>query len=75
MENSNVFNQVPKIYTANEILTCEIKYTENWVPGYWIPVRPIITTKVRFVERLKIAWCVFIGKYDALDWEDNKRIT
>ena len=32
----------------------------------WVPVRPY--GKDNFMRRLKDAWHVLIGKYDALDW-------
>ena len=34
--------------------------------GPWVPARPLVWW--RFIPRLKAAWDVFTGKYDALDW-------
>jgi hypothetical protein len=52
-------------YKANEI--------KNWdcnanVKGKWILARPVQIYS--FTRRLKLAWYVFIGKYDALDWDN-----
>lgn len=56
------------VYTA-----AEIRGWSNDTPqksgGSWIPARPIILWK--FWSRLTMAWRVFIGRYDALDWEDR----
>ena len=38
--------------------------------GRWIPARPVGYDAVSLWWRLKVAWRTFIGKYDALDWED-----
>ena len=35
----------------------------------WIPARPL--RYAGFFYRVKIAWLVFKGRYDALDWEDS----
>jgi len=39
--------------------------------GIWIPARPI-TGGFSFWWRFKLAYDVFIGKYDALNWQDDK---
>ncbi|QIG74865.1 hypothetical protein EVC12_230 [Rhizobium phage RHph_I42] len=43
----------------------------NWphtyaADGKWAPARPISCRT--FIERVVIAWRVFRGQYDALDW-------
>lgn len=53
-------------YTAKEI--------KNWdsnteINGDWVPARPVTIYSLR--ERIKLAYLVFIGEYDALDWEED----
>lgn len=36
---------------------------------YYVPARPVYIWY--FFERLVLAWRVFTGRYDALDWEDK----
>jgi len=38
------------------------------VEGKWVCARPINYQVVTFRERLRVAWRVFRGKYDALEW-------
>lgn len=40
--------------------------------GNYIPARPLPWYGLRLFKNLKIAYYVFIGKYDALYWEDKK---
>lgn len=44
---------------------------EEKLPGskYWRPARPYGWRGVMLIHRIKLAWLVFIGRYDALDWE------
>lgn len=64
-------------YTAKTIKNwptdCNVQNENN----VWIPARPMgynpryyQVPKVLF-EKLKLAWGVLTGKYDALDWEDS----
>jgi hypothetical protein len=36
--------------------------------GYWLPARSLTLERYMLWTRLKIAWGVFTGRYDALDW-------
>ena len=38
----------------------------------WIPARPTNYRVDGLWSRLKQAWFVLIGKYDALDWEEDR---
>ena len=57
-------------YTAKEIVNndtdVETKHHE------WIPARPENYKFDNLMTRLKHAWYVIIGKYDVLDWQDEK---
>lgn len=39
------------------------------IKGQWIPARPYSIDTL--FGRIKQAWGVLLGKYDALDWEDS----
>lgn len=54
--------------TAREIRQwdCDVKTEIGWLPA-----RPVNYKVDSMLERLKFAWGVLIGKYDALDWEQN----
>lgn len=56
------------VYTAYELKkwSCDTPDKDN---VRWIPARPI--TYWRMFERIKMAWFVLVGRFDALDWEDN----
>lgn len=55
------------IYTAKEIKqwNCDAE-----IKGEWIPARPYLSLKL--ISRLKAAYGVLTGKYDALNWQDNQ---
>lgn len=39
--------------------------------GIWIPARPLGHNIYPLMSRFKTAWRVLIGKYDALNWEEE----
>ena len=50
---------------------------EKWdcateIDGKWVCARPYGTEGIWFLWRLKLAWYVFTGKYDALAWHGNQ---
>lgn len=57
-------------YTAREI--------EDWTedvetPNGWVPARPLNHQLEGWRQRIKDAWGVLTGKYDALDWGESQR--
>mgnify|MGYP005993533111 CR=1 FL=1 len=55
------------IYKANDLRHWNV---EHEIDGRWLPARPLdhsLFPRLRIVE----AWRVLIGRYDALDWEDQ----
>lgn len=56
--------------TAQEIKNTSVT-TEN-KKGQWVPVRSESHTVDSFLYRVKLAWGVFTGKYDALDWQEDQ---
>ena len=57
-------------YTAASIQEWETTtYSEN--QGQWVPARPVNFQFLSLRQRLILAWQVFIGKYDVLDWQDG----
>ena len=60
--------RTPLVYTPTEIKTWHVE--EEYLPGKWRPARPCGFRGVKyFAMRVRIAWSVFIGKYDALNWQ------
>ena len=54
------------MYTAIEIQNWNVSEERN---GKWVPKR--CSKQYRSLsQRMKEAWGVFTGKYDALDWEE-----
>lgn len=55
----------PAIYTVNEIYN-----SDTIVRDTNLPARPLGYQGLFIFKRIKAAYYVFIGKYDALNWED-----
>jgi len=68
----------PLIYGPLELRQWPVD--EEYAPGFWRPSRPCAFDGEwaweRALVRLKIAWDVFTGKYDALNWNlPNEKTT
>ena len=62
--------RVPQVFTASEIANWTV--SEEVAPGKWRPARACSFEGLRhFRVRIKIAWHVFTGKYDALNWQGS----
>lgn len=62
--------RVPLVYTASEIVRWTV--SQEYAPGKWRPARPCGFCSFSWDHlkmRFKIAWHVFIGRYDALNWQ------
>lgn len=59
----------PQVFSATEIATWHV--SEEYEPGKWRPARPCPWFGFRLKERLRIAWRVFTGEWDALRWGDE----
>ena len=58
-------------YTAQQIK--KLSVTSSTVDGQYIPCRSEGANTVQSAwRRVKNAWGVLIGKYDALDWEEHR---
>ena len=58
----------PTLFTTSTIKLHEsLRKTPN---GNWILARPLSLSTLNLLERFKLAYHVFIGRYDALDWEE-----
>lgn len=53
-------------YTAHEIKNWDMARGPDWKP-----LRPINHICHGIAKRLKLAFGVLVGRYDALDWEDQ----
>lgn len=57
---------IGNIYNADVIRE---QRTDTMLPnGKWVAARPINYQHMAWFERLAVAWQVFRGKYDALEW-------
>jgi len=56
-------------FTARQIKAWDVSRGSNY-SYIWYPARPLLNES--FFSRLKNAWRVLTGKYDALDWEEMK---
>ena len=65
--------QEPQILTAEEIVWIGNTTHKEYRKGEWLPARPepyghgLLTV----IHRAILAWHVFTGRYDAVDWEDT----
>lgn len=37
--------------------------------GRWVPAKSLRLPAIALGKRLRLAWAVFTGRYDAFDWE------
>jgi hypothetical protein len=65
--------QEPQIFSASEVVFLSQEVQKEYHPGVWLPARPKPYDHGLLSpwHRLILAWKVFSGQYDALDWEDN----
>lgn len=62
--------RVPVVYTATEIVNWHV--AEEYAPGKWRPSRCCpFDGWCHLRTRLRIAWAVFTGRYDALNWGES----
>lgn len=57
-------------YTADQIKNWDTAVETNH--HEWIPARPENHKNEGIRYRLRLAWRVFIGEYDVLDWEEHR---
>lgn len=61
----------PNIYLLEELTPEQVNSTQTEAsPGKWCPARPLGYPS--FWSRIKLAWGVFTGKYDAVKWPGNQ---
>lgn len=56
--------RTPSVYHAANMPT-----VKTYAYGAWIPARPMSYPGFNLMRRLRIAFLVFIGEYDALEWD------
>ena len=63
----------PNVYSPIEIK--QWPNDEEYAPGKWAPARamPFSFSFRQLWRTLKITWHVLTGKYDALNWEGDRR--
>lgn len=66
--------RIPTKHKVYDLMNNEFPVTTNHPDGRWIAARGETWQGgpwYRIKNRLSLAWLVFIGRYDALDWEDQ----
>jgi hypothetical protein len=61
----------PEVYSAEAIKSWP--NSMEMPSGKWVPCRPLGHNLYSFRYRIRIAWYVFTGRYDALIWCDYPR--
>lgn len=56
----------PSLYTIGSLQRAVCDETAKRINGHWYPARPIGYPS--FWRRCRIAWGVFAGRYDAVEW-------
>lgn len=59
----------PNTYSATELKHWSV--LEEYEPGRWRPARPCSCRSGGLWRRIKIAWWVFTGKWDAIHWGNH----
>jgi hypothetical protein len=75
---SLILKHYPGLHSANDLICNEYNELQNHpacqLPdGRWVAARPL-SFYGGFFRRVKLAWKVFVGHYDALKWEGQERI-
>lgn len=60
----------PTVYTPEQLASENMRSVSAGLPdGRWVQARPSGYGGFRLLYRLKLAYMVFVGKWDALKWE------
>ncbi len=62
---------IPTVVLKNDFNSIAQRHVHPRQGDIWVPVRPVSYTwkYTKFLSRLKDAWGVLTGRYDAIDWE------
>ena len=61
--------RVPDVYVADEFIDYGVSREVN---GKWCFARPVGLWSFCVIQRVRIAWRVFTGRYDALTWAEDE---
>lgn len=61
--------RIPAQFTPRNIIQHHMNDLTQKPTGEWLPARPYYPDEICLLHRLKMAWGVFTGKFDVLDWE------
>lgn len=61
----------PIIFKLSDFMPGGLQTMRELPDGRWGPARPMGYQGLFLGLRLQTAWRVFIGRYDAIDWEDQ----
>jgi hypothetical protein len=59
----------PHLFQISELMEFTSTVSQRHPDLGWIPTRPLTWPGLALRRRLKVAWGVFTGKYDAVFWE------
>lgn len=59
----------PHLYQVSDLVESTQQASQLHPECGWIPVRPLGFQGISLKRRLKLAWGVFTGRYDAVFWE------
>ncbi len=65
--------KTPHLYQVSDLVDCTNAVRTLHPEAGWIPMRPVGFQGLALKRRLKLAWGVFAGKYDAVYWEPRLR--
>ena len=60
--------QAPRLVSLDDVLDSDVSQQRK--NGRWLPARPLFPF-IALAARTRLAWGVFTGRYDALDWEER----
>lgn len=59
----------PHLFQVSDLVELTESMKQKHPEAGWIPLRPLTWPGIALCRRLKVAWGVFTGKYDAVFWE------
>jgi hypothetical protein len=63
----------PRLYQVSDLVKQTQEVSELHPEAGWIPCRPLGWQGIALRQRLKAAWGVFTGRYDAVTWVPTLR--
>ncbi len=61
--------QAPNLWNPKSFFAFADEHNRQTKGGNWVPARPL--GRYSIVSRIKLAWNVFLGRYDAMRWPSD----